>query len=75
VITALAAVFALAAGWCIGHRTGRTLRRASAQLEAIIRTTIPDPQPMPGYDRFTEQARYDEAFGDMISHYDDQDAA
>lgn len=42
-ITALAAVFALAAGWCIGHRTGRTLRRASAQVEAMIR---PDSQPL-----------------------------
>jgi hypothetical protein len=74
VITALAVVFALAAGWCIGHRTGRTLRRASAQLEAIIRTTIPDPAPMPDYDRFAEQTRYDEAFGDMINHWN-EDAA
>lgn len=71
---ALVAVLALAAGWCIGHYTGRTLRQASAQVEAIIRTTIPDPQPMPDYDQLTEQARYDEAFGDMISHWN-EDAA
>lgn len=42
-ITLLAAVFALAAGWCIGHRTGRTLRQASARVEAMIR---PDSQPL-----------------------------
>lgn len=34
---ALTALLALAAGWCIGHHTGRTLRRAAAQLEAMIR--------------------------------------
>lgn len=72
-ITALAAVFALAAGWCIGHRTGRTLRRAAAQVEAMIRP-IPDPAPMPDYDRLAEQAQYDERFGDMISHWN-EDAA
>jgi hypothetical protein len=70
----LAAVLALAAGWCIGHHTGRTLRRASAQVEAIIRTTIPDPAPMPDYDRLAEQTAFDERFGDMINHYD-EDAA
>jgi hypothetical protein len=70
----LAAVFALAAGWCIGHRTGRTLRRASAQVEAIIRTTIPDLAPMPDWDHVAEQTRFDECFGDMINHYD-EDAA
>ena len=40
---ALATVLALATGWCIGHRTGRTLRRASAQVEAMIR---PDSRPL-----------------------------
>lgn len=39
----LTAILACAAGWCIGHHTGRTLRRASAQVEAMIR---PDSQPL-----------------------------
>lgn len=34
---ALTAILALAAGWCIGHHTGRTLRQAATQLEAMIR--------------------------------------
>ena len=34
---ALTAILALAAGWCIGHHTGRTLRQAAAQVEAMIR--------------------------------------
>lgn len=67
----LAAVLALAAGWCIGHRTGRTLRRASAHVDAIIRTTIPDPAPMPDWDRIAEQACYDEEFNDMINRWDE----
>ncbi|WP_069769767.1 hypothetical protein [Streptomyces sp. LUP30] len=70
----LAAVLALAAGWCIGHRTGRTLRRASAQVDAIIRTTIPDPAPMPDWERIAEQTRYDEAFGQITRHWN-EDAA
>ena len=40
---ALTAILALAAGWCIGHHTGRTLRRAATQLEAMIR---PDSRPL-----------------------------
>ncbi|WP_329215156.1 hypothetical protein OG352_06165 [Streptomyces sp. NBC_01485] len=40
---AAAVILALAAGWCIGHRTGRTLRRTSAQVEAMIR---PDSRPL-----------------------------
>ena len=67
----LTAVLALAAGWCIGHRTGRNLRRASAHIEAIIRTTIPDPKPMPDWDRIAEQAEVNDRFADMISRWDE----
>lgn len=67
----LAVTLALAAGWCIGHRTGRNLRRASAHIEAIIRTTIPDPKPMPDWDRIAEQAEVNDRFADMISRWDE----
>lgn len=72
-ITLLAAVLALAAGWCIGHRTGRTLRRASAQVEAMIRP-IPNPQPMPDWAQTAEQARINEALADIEAHWN-EDAA
>ena len=39
----LLAAAALAAGYCIGHHTGRTLRRAATQLEAMIR---PESRPL-----------------------------
>ena len=32
----LTAVAALAAGYCIGHHTGRTLRRAATHIDAVI---------------------------------------
>jgi hypothetical protein len=70
----LAAVLALAAGWCIGHRTGRTLRRASAQVDAIIRTTIPDPAPMPDWERLAEKSRIDDVIADIETHWN-EDAA
>jgi hypothetical protein len=70
----LAAVLALAAGWCIGHRTSRRLRRASAQVDAIIRTTIPDPAPMPDWERLADKARIDEALADIETHWN-EDAA
>lgn len=70
----LAAVLALAAGWCIGHRTGRTLRRASAQVDAIIRTTIPDPAPMPDWEQLADKARIDEALADIEARWN-EDAA
>lgn len=70
----LAAVLALAAGWCIGHHTSRRLRRASAHVDAIIRTTIPDPAPMPDWEHLAEQARIDEAFGQITRHWN-EDAA
>jgi len=70
----LAAVLALAAGWCIGHRTGRTLRRASAHIEAIIRTTIPDPKPMPDWDRIADKARIDAALDEIEAHWNEEAA-
>ena len=70
----LTAVAALAAGYCIGHHTGRTLRRAATHIEAIIRTTIPDPKPMPDWERLAEQAEVNDRFADMISHWN-EDAA
>jgi hypothetical protein len=70
----LAAIIALAAGWCIGHRTGRALRQASAHVDAIIRTTIPDPAPMPDWDRIADKARIDEALADIETHWN-EDAA
>ena len=36
-VAALTAVFALPAGWCIGHRTGRTRRHTATRAEAIAR--------------------------------------
>lgn len=61
-ITALAAVLALAAGWCIGHRTGRALRRASAQLEAMIRPDSRplDPQELAALDQLAADLRHDQ---------------
>lgn len=47
------------------------LRHERARRMAVV---IPDPRPMPDWDRLAEQARYDEAFGDMISHYDEEAA-
>ena len=70
----LAATLALAAGWCIGHRTGRNLRRASAHIEAIIRTTIPDPKPMPDWERLAEKSRIDDVIADIETHWN-EDAA
>ncbi|MGW2048620.1 hypothetical protein ACWCPF_26065 [Streptomyces sp. NPDC001858] len=42
-----------------------------ARRVAIV---IPDPAPMPDWEQLAEQARYDETFGDMISHWN-EDAA
>ena len=68
----LIAVLALAVGWCIGHRAGRTLRRASAHAERLARP-YPDPRPMPDWERIAEQARYDDTFNAMIRNWN-QDA-
>lgn len=69
-----AVVFALAAGWCIGHHTSRRLRQASAHIDAIIRTTIPDPAPMPDWERIADKARIDEALADIETRWN-EDAA
>ena len=70
----LAAAAALAAGYCIGHHTGRTLRRAATHIEAIIRTTIPDPKPMPDWEHLAEQARINAVIADIETHWN-EDAA
>jgi hypothetical protein len=74
VTIALTAVLALAAGWCIGHYTSRRLRRASAQVDAIIRTTIPDPAPMPDWDRIADKARIDAALDEIEAHWNEEAA-
>lgn len=66
----LTAILALAAGWSIG----RTLRQAATQAEAMIRTTIPDPTPMPDWERLAEQAHYDAVIADIETHWN-EDAA
>ncbi|MEV6180164.1 hypothetical protein [Streptomyces sp. NPDC052015] len=43
-ITLTAVILALAAGWCLGHRTGRTLRRAAILDERAARPT--DGRPL-----------------------------
>lgn len=56
----LAAALALAAGWCIGHHTSRTLRKASAQLEAMIRPDSRplDPQELAALDQLAADLRH-----------------
>lgn len=70
----LTAAAALAAGYCIGHHTGRTLRRAATHIEAIIRTTIPDPKPMPDWEQAVDKARIDAVIADIETHWN-EDAA
>lgn len=70
----LAAILALAAGWCIGHHTSRRLRQASAHIDAIIRTTIPNPAPMPDWERLADKARIDAVIADIETHWN-EDAA
>lgn len=57
---ALAVVLSIAAGWCIGHRTGRTLRQASAQVEAMIRPDSRplDPQELAALDQLAADLRH-----------------
>ena len=68
-----AAAFSL---WMVGRSYRRQhwamVFRCEQARRAAIR--IPDPAPMPDYDRAAEQARYDATFGDMISHWN-EDAA
>lgn len=55
---ALTAILALAAGW----RIGRTLRRASAQVEAMIRPVDGpplDPQELAALDQLAADLRHD----------------
>lgn len=56
----LAAVFALAAGYCIGHHTSRRLRQASAQVEAMIRPDSRplDPQELAALDQLAADLRH-----------------
>lgn len=65
---ALIAVLALAAGWCVGHRAGRHLRRAAVTAERLAR-------PIPDWEQLAEQARYDTAFDEIRRNYDDRSAA
>lgn len=68
-----AGAFAL---WMVGRSYQRQHRRVAVECEQARRAAVvlPDPQPIPDYDRIAEQARYDEAFGDMINHWN-EDAA
>lgn len=59
----------VAASYRADHR--RNVEAFQAVRAAVV---IPDPAPMPDWDRLAEQARYDETFGDMISHYDEEAA-
>jgi hypothetical protein len=70
VTIALAAVLALAAGWCVCHRIGRHLQRAAATAERLT-GPIPDPAPIPDRQQLSEQAAIDETFDDMISHWNE----
>ena len=70
----VAALFALAAGYCIGHHTSRRLRHAATQIEATIRTTIPNPAPMPDWERLADKARIDAVIADIETHWN-EDAA
>lgn len=59
---ALTAILVFAAGWCIGHHTGRTLRQAAAQLEAMIRPVDGpplDPQELAALDQLAADLRHD----------------
>jgi hypothetical protein len=73
VTAALLAVLAIPALWHIGRRIRASLRRAAVTAERLARP-FPDPAPMPDWERLAEQAAIDEAFDDMISHWN-EDAA
>lgn len=74
-LNTLAALAALAGGIllaaCATSYRAEARRTAWAALPVI---PYPDPAPMPDWEQAAEQARYDETFGDMISHWN-EDAA
>ncbi|MFI5473171.1 hypothetical protein ACIA6D_23390 [Streptomyces cacaoi] len=68
-----AAAFSL---WMVGRSYARKHQRAAADCEQARRAAIviPDPRPMPDWDRLAEQADVNDRFADMISHWN-EDAA
>ncbi|MEH0574339.1 hypothetical protein QBA54_07545 [Streptomyces sp. B21-108] len=68
-----AAAFSL---WMVGRSYRRQHWAMVFRCEQARRAAIrfPDPQPIPDYDQLAEQAAFDEAFGDMINHWN-EDAA
>jgi hypothetical protein len=55
------------------HRQHRAERDRHEQARRAA-TRFPDPKPMPDWEHLAEQARYDETFDAMISHWN-EDAA
>jgi HAMP domain-containing protein len=70
VTAALLAVLALAAGWCIGRRIRRSLRRAAVTAERLARP-VPDPQPIPDWNQLAEQATVNETFDEMTRNWNE----
>lgn len=67
------AVFGLA-GAVLLAATGNDYRRAHQRTARRARLPFPDPAPLPDWEQLAEQARYDDTFSNMISHWN-EDAA
>ncbi|MGW0575153.1 hypothetical protein ACWD25_04105 [Streptomyces sp. NPDC002920] len=70
----LAAALLLARAGVGYRRQHRALRERCEQARRAA-VVIPDPQPMPDWERLDEQARYDAVFDEIARHYDHGTAA